>query len=79
MSTRSRRDPESTYSITPSSGPAKLEALNYLNLVAYLVNILITYGIGVAGIFNFPTNGELSIKYQTLVTPVGWAFSIWGV
>ena len=29
------------------------------------------------GIFG-PTNTQLSAKYQTLVTPAGWAFAIWG-
>jgi len=38
----------------------------------------VAYGVGVSGIF-FPTNNELSIKYQTLVTPAGFAFSIWGI
>jgi hypothetical protein len=48
--------------------------LNYLNIAAYLLNVVITYGIGVGGFFDLPTNGDLSKKYQTLVTPVGWAF-----
>lgn len=54
-----------------------LQKLNYLNVVAYLLNVLVTYGVGVSG--RFPTNNELSIKYQTLVTPAGFAFSIWGI
>ena len=49
-----------------------------VNLVAYGLNVLFTYGIGVAGLFNLPDNTVLSEKYQTLVTPIGWAFSIWG-
>lgn len=53
--------------------------LNILNLLAYIVNVVVTYGIGVAGFFGLPTNGELSAKYQTLVTPIGWAFAIWAV
>ncbi len=48
------------------------------NLIAYALNVLFTYGIGVAGLFNLPDNTVLSEKYQTLVTPIGWAFSIWG-
>ena len=73
-----RDDAESTYSIQPTA-PSKLVALNYLNIVAYIVNVVFTYGIGVGGFFNLPTNDELSEKYQTLVTPVGWAFAIWGL
>lgn len=57
---------------------SSLSTLNYINLAAYGLNILITYGIGVAGLFNLPDNAVLSEKYQTLVTPVGWAFAIWG-
>jgi len=46
-------------------------------LLAYVANTVVTYGIGVGGWFGQPTNEELSAKYQTLVTPVGWAFAIW--
>jgi len=53
--------------------------LAILNLVAYLLNAGVTYGIGVLGAFDLPTNAELSLKYQTLVTPAGYAFSIWAV
>lgn len=56
-----------------------LRGLKWLNLAAYVLNVVVTYGIGVAGFLNLPTNGELSAKYQTLVTPAGYAFSIWGV
>ncbi|CAJ1951240.1 unnamed protein product [Cylindrotheca closterium] len=54
-----------------------LQKLNYANVVAYILNTLVTYGVGVSG--RFPTNGELSAKYQTLVTPAGFAFAIWGI
>lgn len=49
---------------------------NWANLGAYLVNTIVTYA-SIAGTFG-ATNTELSAKYQTLVTPVGWAFAIWG-
>jgi len=72
-------------SSNPNTAPAgqappqrsKLQAVNYANIVAYLLNIGITYGVGVSGYF--PTNAELSAKYQTLVTPAGYAFAIWGI
>jgi hypothetical protein len=38
-----------------------------------------TYGIGAAGWWNLPTNADLSAKYQSIITPAGWAFSIWGI
>jgi len=49
---------------------------NFANLGAYVVNTTITYA-SIAGTFG-ATNVELSKKYQTLVTPAGWAFAIWG-
>jgi hypothetical protein len=55
---------------------AGLSHFNYLNLTFYIINVAITYA-SLTGIFG-PTNTALSAKYQTLVTPAGWAFSIWG-
>jgi len=52
---------------------------NYVNLISYILNILITYGIGQAGWAGTPDNGTLSEKYQTIITPKGTAFSIWAV
>uniref|UniRef100_A0A7S2LGL1 Uncharacterized protein n=1 Tax=Leptocylindrus danicus TaxID=163516 RepID=A0A7S2LGL1_9STRA len=52
---------------------------NILNAVAYVVNLIVTYGIGVLGIGGLPNNSELSDKYPTLITPAGWAFSIWAI
>jgi hypothetical protein len=55
----------------------KLSLLNYLNLIGYIINTVVTFAA--APIFRFPDNAELSEKYQTLVTPRGWTFAIWGV
>mmetsp|Transcript_38333 Transcript_38333/g.105593 ORF Transcript_38333/g.105593 Transcript_38333/m.105593 type:complete len:306 (+) Transcript_38333:97-1014(+) len=49
---------------------------NWLNALAYVLNFAVTY-LSLTGIFG-ATNTVLSKKYQTLVTPAGWAFSIWG-
>lgn len=54
-------------------------SLHYWNAAAYAFNVAVTFGIGVTGLFDLPTNAELSEKYQTLVTPAGWAFAIWSV
>lgn len=51
-------------------------SLQYWNLAAYIFNVAVVFGIGV---MRSPTNAELSEKYQTLVTPVGWAFAIWSL
>lgn len=56
-----------------------LNAQNYINLASFVLNVGLTYAIGVAGIGGLPNNSELSAKYQTLVTPAGWAFTIWPV
>jgi benzodiazapine receptor len=63
--------------MTSESTSNSLQWVNIANLGAYLLNVLVTYGVGVSG--KFPTNAELSAKYQTLVTPAGYAFSIWGI
>jgi hypothetical protein len=54
----------------------RLTARNWVNLAAFIVNFGVTYG-SLTGAFG-ATNTALSKKYQTLVTPAGWAFSIWG-
>lgn len=50
---------------------------NYMNLLAFIVNAVFTF---IIGWFVVPySNGELSRKYTTIITPSGAAFSIWGV
>eukprot|EP00618_Florenciella_parvula_P036799 CAMPEP_0119478656 /NCGR_PEP_ID=MMETSP1344-20130328/8292_1 /TAXON_ID=236787 /ORGANISM="Florenciella parvula, Strain CCMP2471" /LENGTH=323 /DNA_ID=CAMNT_0007512843 /DNA_START=93 /DNA_END=1064 /DNA_ORIENTATION=+ len=53
-----------------------IQLLNIANLAFYCLNLLLIY-LSITGIFG-ETNTALSSKYQTLVTPSGWAFSIWG-
>lgn len=64
---------------TNTNTTSPLNFYNYANFIAYVLNILITYGVGQAGWLGTPDNGELSEKYQTLITPKGSAFAIWGV
>jgi len=53
---------------------------NVLNVIFYILNIIITYGIDVAGWFGAGSNGFISAKYQTIITPKSTAFSIiWAV
>lgn len=56
---------------------ASLNYLNYLNLIGYIINVFFTFAS--VPVFGIPDNGELSDKYQTILTPSGWAFSIWGI
>lgn len=53
-----------------------LQLLNVANLLAYCLNVIGTYAVGVFGPSN---NAEISEKYQTLVTPAAYAFGIWSV
>jgi hypothetical protein len=59
------------------SEPQALQLVNFTNLISYILNFAVTYGVNASG--KFPSNGELSLKYQTLVTPSGYAFAIWGI
>uniref|UniRef100_A0A7S4EIJ3 Tryptophan-rich sensory protein n=1 Tax=Pseudo-nitzschia australis TaxID=44445 RepID=A0A7S4EIJ3_9STRA len=54
----------------------QLKTINYVNVIAYLSNFLVVFGSSRAGL---PDNGTMSERYQTLVTPAGYAFSIWGI
>lgn len=63
---------------TPPSRP-KLNHKNWINLASLVLNMALVYGVGNAGWADTPDNGELSRKYQTLVTPKSSAFSIWAV
>jgi hypothetical protein len=56
-----------------------INKFNWINVLAYALNMVATYGIGAAGWWSLPSNGEFSLTYQTLVTPVGSAFAIWGI
>lgn len=70
---------EETVAMDASNNNEQLRGLKWVNLSAFALNVAVTYGIGVAGLFGLPTNSELSEKYQTVVTPIGWAFSIWAL
>ena len=76
---RSSRRSSDGSSQASSSSRGRVSVLNILNGIAYAINVIVTFGVGVGGIGGFPTNEELSEKYQTLITPAGWAFSIWSI
>lgn len=42
----------------------ELSALNWINLVAFVLNVGVTYGVGVLGWIGNGTNAQLSEKYQ---------------
>ncbi|WP_432412577.1 tryptophan-rich sensory protein [Rasiella sp. SM2506] len=53
------------------------KTLQLANSIAFLVTIYFNYASS-TGIFNDTTQANMSAKYQTLFTPAGYAFSIWG-
>jgi len=57
----------------------RLNYKNYGNIIMFILNVLFTYGVGTAGWLDTPGNGELSEKYQTIITPKSSAFAIWAV
>ncbi len=44
-----------------------------------IITMIVMNYLSNAGAFGGQTNGEISDKYHTLITPAGYAFSIWGV
>lgn len=50
---------------------------NLVILLAFVANTVFTF-LSQFGAYGH-TNAELSKKYQSLATPIGWAFSIWGI
>jgi hypothetical protein len=56
-----------------------LRALNFANLLAYIANVSIVYAVGPTNLVDLPTNAEVSAEYPSLMTPAGYAFSIWAV
>jgi len=64
--------------ITHTRGPARLNCLNYLNVASYVLNVFVSYGIGVWGLDGLlPTRWEVTQEVRTLVTPALWAYWIW--
>uniref|UniRef100_A0A0G4FPA6 Uncharacterized protein n=1 Tax=Chromera velia CCMP2878 TaxID=1169474 RepID=A0A0G4FPA6_9ALVE len=54
-----------------------VSAWSISNLVAFILNAVLV-NLSNTGIYG-PTNAEQSAKYSTVITPAGYAFSIWGL
>ena len=54
-----------------------LNAINCLNLVGFILNVSVT--AFASQIFNFSDNATISAQYQTIITPSGFTFAIWGI
>lgn len=61
---------------SPAVVDTSLNRFIFINLLAYIVNSIITYAVQF-GWVDLPSNSELSDKYQTIVTPLGTYFLIW--
>lgn len=68
------RDLEVAAALRPDNS---LGLVNVANVVAYVANAFVSYGIGTFGLFGFSTNAEVSATFQSLVTPASWTFLIW--
>ena len=55
---------------------SSLNALNYLNVAAYVINAAVVFGIDYTGL---PSNPQVSAQFPTLITPAGFAFAIWSI
>lgn len=54
------------------------QTLQVLNILFFAMTIYFNYA-SAAGVFFDTTQGDMSAKYDTLFTPAGYAFSIWGL
>lgn len=52
--------------------------LTVTNIIILLATLGVNY-LGASGFFNGMSQADVSAKYETLITPSGFAFSIWGV
>lgn len=60
------------------NSPPKLNGLNYLNVITYVLNVFTSYFIGVRGLFGvLPTRADIFLEYETLVTPADYAYYLW--
>lgn len=49
------------------------------NIIAFVLNVLVTYLGGVATVFGGKSNGDIADKYRTIASPSGYAFTIWSL
>ena len=54
------------------------KAKSWINLIVFLITLIINY-LTASGLINGMSQKVVSNKYNTLITPAGFAFSIWGI
>jgi hypothetical protein len=72
-------DEDTSHKSTDVVDTPSLRALNFANLLAYIANASIVFAVGSTNLSDYPTNAEVSAQYPSLMTPAGYAFSIWAV
>lgn len=55
------------------------DKLRQFLVVFSVVSLIVMNYLSNTGVFGGQTNGDVSNKYHTLITPAGYAFSIWGI
>ena len=55
------------------------DRLRQVLIVITIVGLIVMNALSNTGAFGGQTNGDVSAKYPTLITPAGYAFSIWGL
>lgn len=71
--------PAAQSNTTSADETPSLRCLNWMNLLAYLANAAVVAVLGYTDFLELPSNDEIAKKYQSLVTPAGYAFGIWGL
>ena len=54
------------------------KAKSWINLIVFLITLILNY-LTAYGFINGMSQKVVSNKYNTLITPAGFAFSIWGI
>ena len=57
----------------------KNHGLRQFCVVFSIIALIVMNYLSNTGVFGGQTNGDVSTKYHTLITPAGYAFSIWGL
>lgn len=57
----------------------QLALLQSINVVAFIATVGVNLLAGSTALLGGKTSGEISDLYPTLITPAGYAFSIWGI
>ena len=55
------------------------DRLRQVLVVFMTISLIVMNGLSNARVFGPQTNGDVSNKYTTLITPAGYAFTIWGL